>query len=167
MFAQVGQDGAYQRRRVAGLQERRNGANGQLCRPCRRDFKTERTQGVRVLSGGGDVERIRTENGGDEQRLRGDTAAIDGRLEPFIKNAFMRCVHIDEHQAVRVLRQDVDAVQLSQRVAERRGVFFLFRRTRFRIDWARHFAVCGRGGRAGKGSLGKAGVSRDCWFADA
>ena len=70
---------------------------------------------------GGDVERVGGEDGGDQQRLGGDLAVVERGLQLFVEDAFVRRVHVDDDQAVRVLGQDVDAVQLGQRVAERRA----------------------------------------------
>ena len=45
-------------------------------------------------------------------------------LELFVAYALVRGVHVDDDQAVGVLGQDVDAVELRDRIAERwRGVF--------------------------------------------
>ena len=43
-------------------------------------------------------------------------------LEPLVDDALVRGMHVDEHEAVAVLRQDVDAVQLREREAERMRV---------------------------------------------
>ena len=40
-------------------------------------------------------------------------------LEPFVDHTFVRGMHVDDHQALRVLRQHVGAAQLRQRAAER------------------------------------------------
>ena len=55
-----------------------------------------------------------------EQMLRcGVTIRGVLRFEPFVQDALVRGVHVDEDQAVAVLREDVDAVQLRQGGAER------------------------------------------------
>ena len=60
--------------------------------------------------------------------------AVSGvlRFEPFVQDALVRGVHVDEYQAVAVLREDVDSVQLRQGGAER---LMLRRPGRFRA-WA-------------------------------
>jgi hypothetical protein len=54
--------------------------------------------------------------------------AVERGLQLFVEDALVRGVHVDENQAERVLRQDVDAVQLGQRVAEWRRRFDVRRR---------------------------------------
>jgi hypothetical protein len=48
-------------------------------------------------------------------------AGVEILLQLLHHDAFVRRVHIDEDQPGPVLRQDVDAVELRERVAERRG----------------------------------------------
>jgi hypothetical protein len=67
-----------------------------------------------VFFDGGDVERVGGEDGGDQQRLRGDLAAVEGGFQLFVEDAFVRGVHVDEDQAAGVLGEDVDAVQLGE-----------------------------------------------------
>ena len=43
--------------------------------------------------------------------------AIQRALQLLIEDAFVRRVHVDDDQPLRVLSKDEDAVQLSQRVA--------------------------------------------------
>ncbi len=47
------------------------------------------------------------------------TSLVGGRLHAFVQHAFVPGVHVDEHQACPRLGQDVDAVQLRERLAER------------------------------------------------
>ena len=59
------------------------------------------------------------EGGGDQQRLAGDAGAVELVFQSLVDDALMRRVHIDQHQAGVVFGQDVDAVQLRDRAAER------------------------------------------------
>ena len=54
-----------------------------------------------------------------QQRLRGDAPRLERGLEPLVGRALVRGVHVHEHQPALRLGQDVDAVQLRDRVAER------------------------------------------------
>ncbi len=55
----------------------------------------------------------------NQQRLHGDRAVGERVLELLVQNALVRGVHVDDHEAVRVLRQHIDAVDLAEREAER------------------------------------------------
>ena len=55
----------------------------------------------------------------NQQRLRGHRRACARALQPLVDRALVRGVHVDEHETVRRLREDVDAVQLRDRVPER------------------------------------------------
>ena len=72
----------------------------------------------RVLLGGRDFERLGRERRRHQQRLHRH-ARVERRLQPLVHDALVRRVHVDDHQAVAVLREDVDAVQLREREAER------------------------------------------------
>src|SRR5438094_930485 len=47
-------------------------------------------------------------------------AGIERSLESFVKDALVRGVHVDQYQPLLVLSEDIDAVQLREREAERR-----------------------------------------------
>ena len=54
--------------------------------------------------------------------MHGDTVGVKLGFEFFVDDALVRGVHIDDHQPMLVLRQDVDAVELRQREAKRRNL---------------------------------------------
>ena len=64
-----------------------------------------------------------------------DTVAYEGsdftyavaEIELLVQDALVRRVHVDEHEPLGVLREDVDAVELAERVAERGGVVGVLR----------------------------------------
>ena len=56
-----------------------------------------------------------------QQALARDGARIQAELQLLHDDALVRGVHVDQHQAGLVLREDVDAVQLREGIAERRG----------------------------------------------
>ena len=58
--------------------------------------------------------------GRDEQGLGGDRAAVEGAFELFVKDAFVRRVHVDHDQTVGDLTQNINAMQLAEREAQRR-----------------------------------------------
>ena len=76
--------------------------------------------------GRGHLLRRGGKGGGDEQGLAGHGRHATLRLrdgieltfEPLIDDAFMRSVHVHHHQALAVLCQDVDALQLRNGAAE-------------------------------------------------
>ena len=55
----------------------------------------------------------------DQQRLRRHLLPVEGGLQFFIHDAFMRGVHVHHDQALLVLREDVDAGELAECEAER------------------------------------------------
>ena len=85
--------------------------------------RPRRSSTVAVLLGRGDVERLGREHRGHEQRLPLHRAGVEVALQPLHDDALVRGVHVHEHEAGLVLRQDVDAVQLGERIAERRRLF--------------------------------------------
>ena len=58
----------------------------------------------------------------NQQRLHRNAVGVERGLELFVDDALVRGMHVDDDQAVPVLRQDVDAGQLGQREAQRRYV---------------------------------------------
>ena len=122
VFAQIGDQGAGEGDRVAGLQQGGNGAHAELVGAKRCNGETQGFERAAMLFDGGDVKRVGGEHGGNQQRLRGDGLLVEGSLQLFVKDAFVGGVHVDDDQAAGILRQDVDAVQLGQGVAEWRRI---------------------------------------------
>ncbi len=122
VFAQLGDQRTGERGGVAGLEQGGDAAHAELVGAERGDLKAEVGQRVGVFFDGGDVERVGGEDGRDQQRLGGDLAVVEGGLQLFVEDAFVRGVHVDKDEAAGVLGQDVNAVQLGEGVAERRAV---------------------------------------------
>ena len=57
--------------------------------------------------------------------MRGNTFCIQRGLELFVHDAFMGGMHVHNNQAMRVLREDIDAGELGESEAQGkvRGVF--------------------------------------------
>ena len=63
-----------------------------------------------------------TKSGRYEQRLSGRCTGRHARFESLIQNALVCSVHIDDHQALGILREDINAMQLSDGKAQRRQI---------------------------------------------
>ena len=85
--------------------------------PTAGDLEAEGRERVGVLLHGRDFQPLAV-NVRDQQRL-GGMRRVEGGLERLVEDALVRRVHVDHHQAGAVLRQDVDAVQLRERVTQR------------------------------------------------
>ena len=85
--------------------------------------RPEALERLAVLLGGGDVERLGLEHRRHQQALALHRAGVEVGLQLLHHDALVRGVHVDQHQPGLVLRQDVDAVELGEGVAER-GRFF-------------------------------------------
>ena len=83
------------------------------------DLEAEPLERLAVLLGGGDVQRLGAQHRRHQQALALHRAGVEVRLQLLHHDALVRGVHVDQHQAGLVLRQDVDAVQLRERVAQR------------------------------------------------
>ena len=123
MLRQFSQHATGQFHRVAIGQAGRHCADRQRARRERGDLQAQGLQHVRAALGRGDFLCRRGKAGRDQQRLAGQARAgsVHLGLQPLIDDTFMRRVHVHDHQALRVLRQDVDAMQLAQRATQRPG----------------------------------------------
>ncbi len=119
-FAQVVQHRARERRR----HRRRASSAGtprtaSVAGPSADDLEAERGERRRACSSA-----VATSSGvaanvaGTSSGCTG-TRASSARLQPLVDDALVRRVHVDQHQPGAVLREDVDAVQLREREAER------------------------------------------------
>ena len=91
---------------------------------CRRDSGAMSRPSARSVVGAGPRRWRSRRRGGegdrDQQRLRCDARLrAEAGLQPLVDDALVRGVHVDDHQALRVLGQDVDAAELRERAAER------------------------------------------------
>ena len=67
----------------------------------------------------GDLARIGAKRDRYQQRLYQDRTGVEAVLDLLVQDALVRRMHVDEHQPALVLREDVDAVELGERKAER------------------------------------------------
>lgn len=108
-------------------------------------------QCFRVFFDGGDFQRGCGKDRRNEQGLGGNLAAVERCFQLFVEDALVCGVHVDHDQSLRVLRQDVDTVELAEGVAERRTVGGDARARR--IIRCRRVVV----GRLGKGQISRCG----------
>ena len=104
------------------LQQRRHGTDSQRGRRQHGDVEAERGQNGAVFFGGADFHGVGKKGDGDQQRLHLHGVGIERIFQLLVENAFVRSVHVDQHQAPAVLCQHIDAVQLGQREAKREVV---------------------------------------------
>ena len=83
----------------------------------RNDGKFEAEPGERagIFRGGRDLQSARGHRGGNQKLLGGDAVVVKRALEFFINDTLVRGMHVNHHQTVLILRQDVDARKLSER----------------------------------------------------
>jgi hypothetical protein len=122
MFGQVAQQRAHQLVHLSARQQRRQAAHGDFARAGGGDLEAERGQGFGLVFHGGQLGRAGGKHQRHQQGLRRRRTGVEGGLELFVEDALMRGVHVDQHQPGGVLRQDVDAMQLRDGVAEQRGL---------------------------------------------
>src|SRR5205823_3662968 len=79
----------------------------------------QRVQGGPLRLGRGGFLRRRGEGGRDEQRLRLDAARGEARFQALVDDAFVRRMHVDDHQALVVFGEHVDAGDLRDGATER------------------------------------------------
>src|SRR6266513_3322685 len=140
VFADVPQYRARKLRRIGLGQHGRDRTYREREGRDRRHVETELVEGSAVLLDGGDVDPVGVERGGDKQLLGVHRAGVERSLESFVKDALVRGMHVDQYQALLVLREYVYAVQLREREAERRCT----RRVRVFERRARQREVSGR-----------------------
>ena len=71
-----------------------------------------------MLLHGRHVESLGPESNWNQQRLHRDRARIERSFEPLVHDALVRGVHVHDYQAVRVLREHVDAAELGERKSQ-------------------------------------------------
>ena len=81
-----------------------------------------------MFPGGGDIELIGVKDHRNQQRLHRNAIVVELSFELFVDNSFVRGVHVDDNQAVPVLRKDINAGQLRQSKPERRCLVVSHRR---------------------------------------
>ena len=122
VLCQLGEHAARQLHRVTLRQCGRYRAHGEGFGRKSRYIQAQRVQRLGVGLRGIDLQGRCRKRGGQEQRLAGDgghRAALQLGFEPLVDDALMRRVHVDHDQALLVFSQDVDALQLRQRPAQR------------------------------------------------
>ncbi len=130
------QHGARERGGIGGGERRGHAAHGEGRGSQCGHREAECRERVRVLFRGGDLEGLRRERGGYEQRLHRKVRVLCG-LQPLVDDALVRRVHVHEHEAAAVLCEDVDAVELREGEAERMRIVGVPRGGRWRLGVAR------------------------------
>lgn len=126
VFAQLFEKLPQQLRHGGVREQHRHRAHGKLLRAGGRDLEAHAREDLGAFLGGGHVLRADREHRRDQQSLnRG--ATVEHGLELLVQDALVRRVHVDEHEPLGVLREDVDAVELAERVAERGGIVGVLR----------------------------------------
>ena len=118
-FTDVMQHATRKRRQVAIGEHGGHRAHGQRGWRQRCHVKAQFLQCGQVLLGGGHVQSVCVEGHRDQQSLCLHGARIQCRFQLLIEDAFMRGVHVHQHQSLPVLRQHIDAMQLRDGVAKR------------------------------------------------
>ena len=99
------------------------GAHHQTSGPGAIELDTEGAQGVGMVFRSADLRVTGGKGRRDQQGLDGHgLRRLLCRLQTFIDDALVRGMHVHDDQAMPVLRQDVDAQQLSEREAQRKLV---------------------------------------------
>src|SRR3569833_496910 len=109
----------YDSRDVFPRKQRRHAPKGQTCWSERVQIEPGALPLRPAFDNGVHLVPLELDHNRLEKMLR--RGAIRGvfRFEPFVQDPLVRGVHVDEDQAVAVLREDVDSVQLRQSGAER------------------------------------------------
>ena len=95
--------------------------NASDCGPAARELEAERGERRRASRSATSASRSDTATViGTSKRLRAQAFAVVRVLELLVADAFVRGVHVDDDQAVGVLGEDEDAVQLRDGETERR-----------------------------------------------
>ena len=111
-----------------------------LSRPAAHDVETELRERIRMFLGDRRFMFADRERQRHEQQLRADAVVRLRGLQFFVGDAFVRGVHVDQHETVRVFREHVHARELRERVAERRDSSIRHAGVDVRFD-ARHDAA--------------------------
>ena len=119
VLRQLGQHAAGQRHRVRLRQRGRHRAHRQGLGRKSCDLQAQRLQRVGSAVGDGNFLRCGGESRRNQQRLAGDGGVDELGFQTLINNALVRRMHVDDHQTGGVLGEDVDALQLRQRPAQR------------------------------------------------
>jgi len=112
-------DVAQQRGDIAVCQQRRNGAHDQQFRRQPREFEAGLLPVVLRCQDRVNLVVLQCNRQGLEQYLRVLAPRGVVRLELLVQHTLVTRVHVDEYEPRRVLREDVDAVQLRERGAQR------------------------------------------------
>ena len=118
-LGQLRQHRAGQRHRVAAGQGGRARPHRQHPRRQRAHVQPQRQQRLALALGHRDLGGRGRKARRDQQRLRFDGRGADAGLQPLIDDAFVRRMHVDDHQAVPILGQHIDAADLRDGAAQR------------------------------------------------
>src|SRR5437667_457316 len=103
---------------VPAGEQRRHPAQGEACGSQRVEVETRPLPDAAALENDLQLVRLELDDHGLQQMLRSRGGALLS-LEFLVQDALVRGVHVHEHEAVTILRKNVDAVQLRQCRSER------------------------------------------------
>lgn len=154
VLQQVGDDVAYQLGRLRLLEQRRDLSDRQGFRAQSLQLEAQTLEPAGVLLGAirlalADRDRLR-----HQQRLTTQAFAGHRHLEALVGDPLVGRVHVHQHQAVGVLGEDVDALELRQGVTQRGDVLGAFGQRGRRLAGGQRREV-GLVGAAGLGQRGR------------
>ena len=122
IFEQIAQYILNQLHSISLSQQCRYLANAQHFRPQTLQLEAQTGKPVGMLFGAislalADRQRLR-----HQQRLATQAFLIHRQLQTLVSNPLVGRVHVNHHQTLRILRQDIDAMQLRYCIAERRYI---------------------------------------------
>src|SRR5260363_109154 len=116
---QIGQHCPCKRLCVGLFEESRKSAHRQCSRRDDRKIETECSERAIVFVYCTNFDRIGSKSDWNRQRLRGQGGLGERPLEFLIKDAFVCGMHIYQYYTFSILRYDIDALQLTQRCAQK------------------------------------------------
>ncbi|MNJ54157.1 hypothetical protein D3C77_495870 [compost metagenome] len=130
VFEQIGQHIGHQPSRLGLLEQRRRLANRQGFGAQALQLEAEFLEPLRVFLGAISLALTHGDGFGHQQRLTTQAFAGHRGFQALVGDAFMGGMHVHQHHALGILRKDVDALELRQRIAQRRHIVLTGRQRR-------------------------------------